>query len=377
MKLRLHLRTMMTAMFVAGFLIPGAALAAGQGRTGQTVLRRAQSLGAIQRALEHVQIRSTRALARRSSFRSLDLTTSDALMNPWTDWPADASNEKGAAVDITKLDNPAYDPFASFHASTYANSQVLGGYLQSATVPMDPTTLVGTSYWLGTYYRDAAAASARVADMVSYFASQGVTPIPCISTWSACHLFLVALTASSTPQTDVTKALVVYSEGNVVGETLISTAALPDAATATALGVTLGKIAFGGDSALRAAFGPALPAGVAIDSVSLSHQVKTKLKATKSLKSGEKGLFEVVFHTTNAGIDLPTGTIVVSKGAKPVASGPLQTATQGNTSQIVLAAVAMFPNKTKKAVHLTAQVSLTLGTSTAGKSLKFTVKPKP
>jgi hypothetical protein len=298
-------------------------------------------------------------------------------MNPWRNWPADASNEQGAAVDISKLDNPAYNPLAVFHTSKYATSQVLGGYQQSAGFPLDPTTVQATGYWLGTYYATAADASARVDDMLSYFASQTITPLPCISTWSGCHLFVVApSTSAATPQAGATKALVVYAEGNTVGETLLSTGALADAATAAALGFTLGKIAFGGDRSLRTALGPALVASVGIDSLSLSHQVKTALKATKTLKSGEKGLFEVAFHTVNSGIDLPTGTIVVRKGAKQVASGDLQTATKGNTTQIILAGIGQFPNKTKKAVHLSAQVELTLGASTATKSLKFTVKPK-
>ncbi len=379
MRFHLPLHKVISALFVAAFLIPGATLASAQGRGVFTFGHASRQISAMQAGLAGSLMHMARASAARPALHLLDVTTPAGAMNPWTNWPDGTTAETGVAADITKLDDQTYSPFVLFHTSKYAGSGVLGGYLQTATVNIT-STQQGLSYWLGTYYPTAAAASARVDDMVSHFTSQSITGVPCISTWTACHLFAFSLTSAATattPSTQLTAAIIVYAEGNAVGETLIVTSDITDATTAQALGVALGKIGFGGDTALKAASGPGLAPTVGIDSLTLSHKVKSKLKGTATLKSGEKGLFEVSFHTTNSGVDLPTGTIVVLKGTKQIVSGALQAATKGTSTQIVLAAAAKFTNKTKKAIHLTAQVLVTLGASTDTKSLTFTVKPKP
>jgi hypothetical protein len=390
-----HSRTVLFALVaVIGLSLPGAAFAAPrphvQRLTAQPTAR-IDIAAAAHVALAHIR----RPMTVRAHQSTPTITSADQLQIPWTDWPAGSAQEQGATVAPTSLDDINSNPFVGAHSATatYAAAGAEGGYLQGAVVPITESTSAPASsappasadaYWLGTYYPTADAALSRVTDVVTLFTGKSVTPISCNEpSLPNCDLFAFTIPNSNpTPSTPATYVygLMVFALGNAVGETLVigDNAQVATTTSIQSFGEDLGKIGFSGEAVVANGSPSAGPASITIDQVSVAHVVKKTLKSTKTLKSGEAGYFLVAFHTTNAGTEVPTGTITIMNGSKQIASGNLQGINIGTTAapQVVLGAKAKLKNTSAKTQHLTVQVLLTLGDSTDAGSARFKLKPK-
>jgi hypothetical protein len=117
-----------------------------------------------------------------------------------------------------------------------------------------------------------------------------------------------------------------------------------------------------------------VPPSISIVGVGLGHTVKGQAKLTKSLKSGEKGIFILNFEEENAGTSTPDATVTfVNHGKKMGSPVDMQLVREPNGS-LFFDAVVKFT--AKKVLHVQAQFTANLGASSDAKTLDFTVTPK-
>jgi hypothetical protein len=327
------------------------------------------------------------------TFSPLDLLRAHAQMTytdlqlPIAVWSGMTGYQDGA-MDAT---HPG--PFKNAHSANYANIQ--GGFVQAATLDQ------AEYFYQGSYFSDAASAAAAFQDAMTTTSKWQGQASNCASDFNNLPCYLLVFPSSTTDvaiyqEVQVNYCLIeaqaqgssTYFQANVNAiskqfATIMTTAVVQAAKVCTGTspaqgGTTTGTSAgsTGGTTATpspTSTTGTAQPS-VAIDQVGLIHSVKGTAKQTTTLKSGEKGLFAALYHDANVGTAVPTGSISFTVKGTEVATLQLQAQTLSDGT-LAMVGVDAFKVK-KKAVHVTANFTITVAGATATQSLNFTVKPK-
>lgn len=111
---------------------------------------------------------------------------------------------------------------------------------------------------------------------------------------------------------------------------------------------------------------------LSINGMGVYHKVKGKVKLTSVLKLNEGGLFIASYVATNATGITPSAVIDFLKGGKTVAHADMLPAKLSDGTPYFYTAGKFA--KTKFVGHLTARVTITIGTVTDVRSIQFTVK---
>jgi len=109
-----------------------------------------------------------------------------------------------------------------------------------------------------------------------------------------------------------------------------------------------------------------------VNGLGVYHKVKGKVKLTSVLKLKEGGLFVATYVVTNATGLTPSAVIDFLKGGKTVAHADMLPAKLSDGTPYFYTAGKFA--KTKFVGHLTARVTITIGTVTDVRSIQFTVK---
>lgn len=117
-------------------------------------------------------------------------------------------------------------------------------------------------------------------------------------------------------------------------------------------------------------------ATVSIIGGGLAHKVHGKLKVTKSLKSGESGIFVVLFREHGTSASTPSATMVIFKGHKRISGSISMREFTPTTGAAFFAVQRKFTAKYHP-LHLTARITVSADASRSTGSIHFTVKPKP
>jgi len=230
--------------------------------------------------------------------------------------------------------------------------------------------------YLASVYPSAAAATAAVED--ARISLPTTNPgHPCISPpYPTECLIVVGVTATTFPTVVVLR---VFAIGNCTAEIeMLGPKATIDANQGALNGPTgeFTTVSHAAFSALTAACSGAPTVAqqptVTINGMGVYHKVKGKVKLTSVLKLKEGGLFVATYVATNATGITPSAVIDFIKGGKTVAHADMTAAKLSDGTPYFYAADKF--GKTKFVGHLTATVTITLGTVTNVRSIQFTVK---
>ncbi|GAC1519459.1 MAG: hypothetical protein NVS2B16_25780 [Chloroflexota bacterium] len=287
-----------------------------------------------------------------------------------------ASGSDLALPDSVIAQNGVQGPVASGNGPYSAFHHSYAGY-QSGVAAIFDLKPIATLFYQGSAFSDATSAGAYMTEGIAY-AQEGVNakPTDCSSTFNVpCQIGGFTTTTGnlviySVAQVNTCVAEVAY-QGTSDQITAHSDALNKAAASILVLAIEQAKKACAGSGTVP---GPQLQPSISIDQVGLAHQVAGKTQATHVLKGKEKGLFLAVYHASNMGTSIATGTLTFLKGTSTLASIPMQSQTlpDGTT---VFGAVQGF-KAGKKALHLVAQFDLSVGASKDTRTLTFTVKAR-
>ncbi|MDQ2744482.1 MAG: hypothetical protein M3Z66_19620 [Chloroflexota bacterium] len=262
-----------------------------------------------------------------------------------------------------------------FHTKSYADLGRLVGYYERAdwspTAAADPIQFA----YAANVYGSSDAATAAYNDAKTQFAANFKAPLtPCDATAhvpSPCDDIAIGVNDGE---------VVYYREvqvGQCVGEFIVrvktTAEADPnsnqiqrtnDAITLAAIGA-MSKVC---SAAPAVAQQPTL----SINGIGVYHKVKGKVKLTSVLKLKEGGLFVATYVATNATGITPSAVVDFIKGGKTVAHADMTAAKLSDGTPYFYAA-GTFAKK-KFVGHLTARVTITIGTVTEVRSIQFTVK---
>jgi len=261
------------------------------------------------------------------------------------------------------------------HTKSYADLGRLGGYYEGAswapTAAADPIVF----RYYGNIYASEAVATVAYNDAIGQYLNTFHNGL------SSCN----AASQIPPPCDDIQAeasdgSILFYREvkvGQCTGEIAVQirTAAESDANQPQILKtndvITLAAIAAMG-KVCSAAPAVAQQPTLTINGMGVYHKVKGKVKLTSVLKLKEGGLFVATYVATNATGITPSAVIDFIKGGKTVAHADM-TAAKLNDGTPYFYAAGTFAKK-KFVGHLTARVTITIGTVTNVRSIQFTVK---
>lgn len=267
------------------------------------------------------------------------------------------------------------------HSKSYdALGRITGWYTDASWTAPDQG-VVDMNY-LGSVYPSATLATASVEDTRSLYTTKypGIPVKPCTSTTGFTYptecLLWAGLSQDTVPQLVVLR---VFAIGNCTAEIqMYGPAATFKANQGLLIGPTgeIATVTRGAVSALTAACSGAPSVAqqptLTINGIGVYHKVKGKVKPTSVLKLKEGGLFVVTYVATNATSLTPSAVIDFIKGRKTLAHADMKSdKLSDGTTYFYLAGTF---GKKKFVGRLTARVTITIGTATSVRSIKFRVK---
>ena len=388
-----------SAIAVAALLLPGVAAAAPSRPVatqltprhalltfhGDSLVSLTRSLGRVHApaALPHLQLGSR----FHSNLQTPNLDISDATALGFQ-FPTGSCGVQSQVVSTSfadSSDTQTGNPFLSFHGTTavYGPGGMTSGLIEAGQFAFGSGA--GVAIYLGSLFATDAQATTFVNNTVTYLTGKGLKDQP--SSDGTLHAFQVPLV--ETDGNVVFLTYVITANANVVSEFAFISTLADTAANSTELGTAIGSI---GGVALQAANGQPSSVGptsacpkVTIQGGVLEHSVKVKskkktkttLKATKTLKYGEKGVFAAQAQIQNASDAAPAASITFflegKNGPTPLKSGPMQVVNSQNGT-VLFAAASSF--KRKANTKITAVIEVTDGAGSDEGSLTFTVKKK-
>jgi len=261
------------------------------------------------------------------------------------------------------------------HTKSYADLGRLGGYYERAswapTAAADPIIF---GYY-GNIYASEAVAAVAYNDAITQYRTTLRNPL------TPCNAIDQIPPPCDDIQLEVSGgSILFYREvkvGQCTGEfaVLIKTVAEADANSGT-IHKILNAVTLAGIAAMSkvcsAAPAVAQQPTLSINGMGVYHKVKGKVRLTSVLKLKEGGLFVATYVATNATGITPSAVIDFIKGGKTVAHADMTAAKLSDGTPYFYAAGKF--GKTKFVGHLTATVTITLGTVTNVRSIQFTVK---
>jgi len=259
------------------------------------------------------------------------------------------------------------------HTKSYADLGRLGGYYEGAswspTAAADPLIFL----YYANIYGSPDAATAAYNDAKAKFSGFGSPLTPCNATDQIpppCDDIQVEIGDSS----DLFYREVQVGQCTVEIAVSIKTVAEADANSGT-IHKTLNAVTLAGIAAMsKVCSAPAVAQQptLSINGMGVYHKVKGKVKLTSVLKLKEGGLFVATYVATNATGITPSAVIAFIKGGKTLAQAAMQSDKFSDGTPYFYSAGKF--SKKKFVGHLTARVTITIGTVTNVRSIQFTVK---
>jgi len=261
------------------------------------------------------------------------------------------------------------------HTKSYADLGRLGGYYEGAkwapTAAADPIIFA----YYGNIYASEAVAAVAYNDAITQYRTTLRNPL------TPCN----AIDQIPPPCDDIQLeasdgSILFYREvkvGQCTGEfaVLIKTVAEADANSGT-IHKTLNAVTLAGIAAMSKVCSAAPPVAqqptLSINGMGVYHKVKGKVKLTSVLKLKEGGLFVATYAVANATGLTPSAVIDFIKAGKTLAHADMRPDTLSNGTPYFYSAGTFV--KKKFVGHLTARVTITIGTATNVRSIQFTVK---
>ncbi len=236
--------------------------------------------------------------------------------------------------------------------------------------------------YLASVFPSAAAATAAVEDSRSYIGTGQRAPRACTSvvgfTYPTECLLFEGVNTATVPAELVYRT---FAIGNCTAEIeMLGPKATIDANQGALNGPTgeFTTVSHAAVSALTAACSAAPAVAqqptLSINGIGLYHKVKGKVKLTSVLKLKEGGLFVATYVATNATGLTPSAVIDFIKAGKTLAHADMKPDTLSDRTPYFYSAGTFV--KKKFVGHLTARVTITIGTVTNVRSIQFTVKKR-
>ncbi|PZR97260.1 MAG: hypothetical protein DLM70_19750 [Chloroflexi bacterium] len=377
-------------LFCSGSVVHAANPASTQGESLRGLLA-AQTLTSLGRMSEHTSVIQTmRAFRELAVFRAFPRAHPEGNTRSRT-------NTSGSDLALPDSDVSGYGsqgsvaagqgPFSGYHQS-------YGGFQSGVAADLNFEPIL-TLYYQGTVFSDSASASAY---MVQGLAGTGstTTPTDCSGTVGVpCQIEAFNTSGGKLDLYNVAQINYCVIETGYQGDPTLINQHSADVTKVLAdtflVGITEAKQACASSSpnpvpqpqpqtTVTAAPSPTpIPTAVSQPSISISglalvHTVKKKVKATTTLKLKEAGLFVATYQAENAGTLTPSATVTILKGSKEIANGDMKSDKFSDGTTYFYAA---FKFKLKTSVgHLTARVTVTLGSAMDARSLNFKLKKK-
>lgn len=331
----------------------------------------------------------------------------DALAIPSDKLPSNSTIRFGNPIDAAAADSGAFN---QFHKQSYTAAGMTEGYLQGLEYALsaNPNGKTAEGDWQASVYTSADAATVMVNDALTAMSLLGYSDVGC--PYQSCHAFVFNGTIDGQLSTI---GYVVFSVQNTLGEVYIDSPPTTNTAASNEFAANIGGTADAGHAVLQAYTSGARPTAqptqtparqtatplpptatatpqptatttptatpqpqpsVAVMNLTLSHRMKNRMRQTRALTSGEKGVFTATAQLVNGNGATGSATIGFTVNGKRSGAVTSMTISQASTDSVTFVASRKF--SARKTEHVTAEVIVTFAQASDRRSLSFTVKPK-